>query len=343
MTDHDAATTADASAPAAAPPGVPSHPSVALAAILTARPSRCCASRTSAAPPPPDAAAAASGFARPSDWEPHRPAVHLTPEQNWMNDPQRPFLLDGVWHYYYLYNADYPEGNGTAWYHATSTDPVHWKDRRRDREVHERPRRHLDRHRRRRLPRTPPASARTPSIAMVTQQSDGVQRQSLFVSLDSGYSFDPTREPRDGQPGRRRTSATRVLRDDERRNLGHGARRGPEDRLLHLARPQGLDVRLRLRHAHGLGMLECPTSSRCPSTATRRTRAGCSPPAPTARRRAMTTGTAYWVGDWTADLQRRRTTSKWLDRGSDFYAAVTWDDPRLPAEERQSRGTASAG
>ena len=45
-----------------------------------------------------------------------------------MNDPQRPFWLDGAWHYYYLYNADYPDGNGTEWYHATSTDLVHWRE-----------------------------------------------------------------------------------------------------------------------------------------------------------------------------------------------------------------------
>ena len=45
-----------------------------------------------------------------------------------MNDPQRPILLDGVWHYYYLYNAGYPKENGTEWYHLTSTDLVHWKE-----------------------------------------------------------------------------------------------------------------------------------------------------------------------------------------------------------------------
>ena len=39
-----------------------------------------------------------------------------------------PFWLDGLWHYYYLYNAGYPQENGTEWYHLTSTDLVHWKD-----------------------------------------------------------------------------------------------------------------------------------------------------------------------------------------------------------------------
>ena len=67
-------------------------------------------------------------FSRPTDWAPYRPAVHLTPAKHWMNDPQRPILIDGIWHYYYLYNADYPTGNGTEWYHSTSTDLVHWED-----------------------------------------------------------------------------------------------------------------------------------------------------------------------------------------------------------------------
>jgi levanbiose-producing levanase len=49
----------------------------------------------------------------------------------------------------------------------------------------------------------------------------------------------------------------------------------------------------------------------------------------------MTTGTAYWTGAW--DGERFTAASadpSWLDRGADFYAAVTWDDPRLPQSER---------
>ena len=84
--------------------------------------------RGTEASPSPSPSQTSDAFERPEDWSPHRPAVHITPEKNWMNYPQKPFLLDGVWHYYYLYNADYPDGNGTAWYHATSTDLVHWTD-----------------------------------------------------------------------------------------------------------------------------------------------------------------------------------------------------------------------
>ena len=69
-----------------------------------------------------------SAFDRPEGASEFRPSYHITPGKNWMNDPQRPILLDGVWHYYYLYNAGYPKENGTEWYHLTSTDLVHWKE-----------------------------------------------------------------------------------------------------------------------------------------------------------------------------------------------------------------------
>ncbi|OBU00608.1 hypothetical protein VE01_01140 [Pseudogymnoascus verrucosus] len=63
-----------------------------------------------------------------------RPSYHVTPELNWMNDPQRPFFLGEEWHMCYLFNADFNEANpnaggGTEWYHVTSTDLIHWTRR----------------------------------------------------------------------------------------------------------------------------------------------------------------------------------------------------------------------
>nr|WP_238590928.1 glycoside hydrolase family 32 protein [Paenibacillus beijingensis] len=58
----------------------------------------------------------------------YRAAYHFTVPDKWMNDPQRPIYLDGKYHYYYLYNKDYPDGNGTEWRHATSSDLIHWTD-----------------------------------------------------------------------------------------------------------------------------------------------------------------------------------------------------------------------
>ena len=58
----------------------------------------------------------------------YRAAYHFTTPDKWKNDPQRPIYFDGKYHYYYLYNPDYPNGNGTEWRHAVTTDLVHWKD-----------------------------------------------------------------------------------------------------------------------------------------------------------------------------------------------------------------------
>lgn len=57
-----------------------------------------------------------------------RAAYHFTAPDHWKNDPQRPIYVNGKYHYYYLYNKDYPKGNGTEWRHAVSQDLVHWKD-----------------------------------------------------------------------------------------------------------------------------------------------------------------------------------------------------------------------
>lgn len=44
--------------------------------------------------------------------------------------PNDPIYLDGEYHYYYLYNADYLNGGGgTSWRRATTTDHVMFRDR----------------------------------------------------------------------------------------------------------------------------------------------------------------------------------------------------------------------
>ncbi len=60
--------------------------------------------------------------------ESYRANYHFTVPDKWKNDPQRPIFIDGEYHYFYLYNGDYPDGNGTEWRHSTSEDLVHWSD-----------------------------------------------------------------------------------------------------------------------------------------------------------------------------------------------------------------------
>ncbi|WP_407690441.1 glycoside hydrolase family 32 protein [Salipaludibacillus neizhouensis] len=58
----------------------------------------------------------------------YRANYHFTTPDKWKNDPQRPIYIDGKYYYYYLYNGDYPNGNGTEWRLATSEDLLHWSD-----------------------------------------------------------------------------------------------------------------------------------------------------------------------------------------------------------------------
>jgi levanbiose-producing levanase len=289
-------------------------------------------------PTVPDASPSASApdpFQRPADWSPNRPAVHVTPEKAWMNDPQKPFYLDGVWHYYYLYNADHPDGNGTAWYHATSTDLVHWRDQGIA----------IDKYANGLgdiwtgtavVDRDDTAGFGAGAvIAIVTQQTDGVQRQSLFVSHDGGYRFTPyDGNPVMDNPGTADWRDPRVFWDE---GAGHWVMALAEhDRIGFYTSPN-------LRQwtyvsdftTTDLGVLECPdlfpmAVDGDPDDVRWVLVAGANGAA-----EGMTTGTAYWVGTWdgerfTADGSGHR----WLDRGPDYYAAVTWDDPLQDADER---------
>jgi len=61
--------------------------------------------------------------------EKYRPQFHYTPATNWMNDPNGLVYFDGKYHLFHQYN---PFGNTwghMSWGHAVSTDLVHWEHR----------------------------------------------------------------------------------------------------------------------------------------------------------------------------------------------------------------------
>jgi levanase len=274
-------------------------------------------------------------FTRPGDWSAYRPAVHLTPDARWMNDPQRPFWLDGRWHYYYLYNADYPDGNGTEWYHATSTDLVHWREEGVAIAKYDNGLGDIE---------TGSAVIDTENtagfgagavIAIMTQQHDGVQRQSLFVSTDGGYHFEPYGgNPIMDNPGETHWRDPKIVWDDERREwlmvLAEGHKLGfyTSPDLKAWTYRSGFE-------RDDLGILECPDLFRMsvdgdPSKTTWVLAAGVN-----GAEQGMTTGTAYWTGEWDGDtFEIADAEPTWLDHGADFYATVTWDDPRRPEADR---------
>lgn len=282
----------------------------------------------SVSPSATSAAADDRTFAKPQTWEQFRPAFHLTPAQHWMNDPQRPVLIDGVWHLYYLYNADYPEGNGTAWHLATSSDMLTWKNQGVAIEKYRNGLGDI-------LTGSAVVDERNTAgfgagaiVAITTQQSDGVQRQSLFTSTDGGVTFHNYEgNPIMDNPGARDWRDPRVVWDDAHQQwvmvLAEGERLG----FYTSSNLREWTYVSDFVHT-GDGLLECPDFFEMldPTTGRRTWVLGASADASGS---GGPTGFAYWTGSW--DGQRFSTDDQrpqWLDGGADFYAAVTWDDPR---------------
>lgn len=58
--------------------------------------------------------------------DPDRPAFHLLPARNWMNDPCAPIYYRGQYHMFHQYNPHSAVWGDMNWAHATSPDMVHW-------------------------------------------------------------------------------------------------------------------------------------------------------------------------------------------------------------------------
>ncbi|UYQ78503.1 glycoside hydrolase family 32 protein [Glutamicibacter sp. JL.03c] len=258
-----------------------------------------------------------------------------------MNDPQRPFFLDGLWHFYYLYNADYPDGNGTEWYHATSTDLVHWKDEGIAIEKYKNG-----------LGDIWTGSAvvdientagfgKNAVISLVTQQVDGVQRQSLFYSTDGGYSFSSyDGNPVMDNPGVEAWRDPKVVWDKERNQwlmlLAEGNKVGfyTSKDLRSWDYQSGFETT-------DLGVVECPDFFPMSVDGDPQRTMWVLGISANGANSGRTTGYTYWTGSFDGkSFKADEKDPRWLDAGSDFYAAVTWDDPAAqdPTKQRYALG-----
>lgn len=288
---------------------------------------------------PEEPPAAGSAIDRPAGSSKYRPNFHITPERNWMNDPQRPFFLNGLWHYYYLYNADYPEGNGTEWYHLTSEDLLSWKDEGVAIEKYKNGLGDIETGSAVVDHENTAGFGHGAVISVLTQQDQGVQRQSLFYSTDGGYTFASyDGNPVMDNPGAEHWRDPKIVWD------------GPNKQwimLLAEGHKIGLYTSPDLKQWHyvsgfertGLGTLECPDFFQLDLDGDPAKRTWVLAASANGTAEGRTTGVAYWTGNWDGSgFTPQDERHQWLDAGSDFYAAVTWDDPRLTAGQRmQSR------
>lgn len=276
---------------------------------------------------------------RPAGSSQYRPSYHITPERDWMNDPQRPFFLNGLWHYYYLYNADHPQGNGTEWYHLTSKDLVTWKDEGVAIQKYKNGLGDIETGSAVVDYENTAGFGKDAVISVLTQQDKGVQRQSLFYSTDGGFTFSSYEgNPVMENPGAEHWRDPKIVRDEANGQwlmiLAEGHKLGmyTSKDLKSWRYASGFE-------RSGLGILECPDLFQLDVDGDPAKRTWVLAASANGSEEGRTTGVAYWTGSWDGTtFTPSDEKHQWLDAGSDFYAAVTWDDPRLTDGQRmQSR------
>ncbi|MGW2570811.1 glycoside hydrolase family 32 protein [Streptomyces sp. NPDC001537] len=269
----------------------------------------------------------------------YRAAYHFTVPDAWKNDPQRPVWIDGEYHYYYLYNADYPTGPvGTAWRLATSTDLVSFTDRGVA------------------VPKdtTPNGDVWSGSAVVDTANTAGFgagaviviatlspgggtdhQEQFLYYSTDGGRTFtNHGTDPVLPNPGVADFRDPKVIRDEDRGRWVMALAEGTKVGFYHSADLKSWTYAGGFIK-DGIGTLECPDLFRI--TAEDGTVKWVLGVSANGKGSGLPNTYAYWTGAFdgsafTADA----ADPQWLDHGWDWYGAVTF-------EKRNTGGTQDPG
>ncbi|WP_234414459.1 glycoside hydrolase family 32 protein [Paenibacillus sp. CAA11] len=255
-----------------------------------------------------------------------RPVYHFTTPDKWKNDPQRPIYLDGKYHYYYLYNRDYPKGNGTEWRHATSLDLVHWKDEGVA------------------IPKYTTKNGDPWSgsvvldesgsagfgkgalVAVVTQPSaNGKQEQYLWYSTDRGRTFKIYGDrPVLANPGTKDFRDPKVIWDARSQKWVMALAEGTKIGFYESANLKKWSYTGSFQ-THHIGLVECPDLYRMRADdGTDKWVLGVSA-------NGLSSGKpntyAYWTGDFNSqEFIPDQREPEWLDYGFDWYAAVSFED-----------------
>ncbi|MBM7440472.1 levanbiose-producing levanase [Streptomyces sp. HB132] len=283
-------------------------------------------------------AAAASGLSAASTQDSesaeqgasYRAEYHFTVPDQWKNDPQKPIWIDGEYHYYYLYNADYLAGGtttGTAWRLATSTDLVTFKDQGIA------------------IPKDTTHNGDVWSgsavvdtgntagfgagavVVLATMQPDGTtngQAQYLWYSTDKGRTFkNHGTDPAVPNPGVQDFRDPKVIRDEERGRWVMVLAEGTKVGFYHSANLKkwtyaGGFVK------EGIGLLECPDLFRITTAeGTAKWVLGVSA---NGKASGLPNTYAYWTGEFDGTtFTPDAPEPQWLDHGFDWYGAVTFE------------------
>lgn len=261
-----------------------------------------------------------------TDKKTYRANYHFTSPDKWKNDPQKPIYLDGKYHYYYLYNGDYPDGNGTEWRHATSTDLVHWKDE--GVAIPKYTNKNGD-------PwsgsvvvdaQNTAGFGENSVIAIVTQPSaSGQQEQFLWYSKDKGKTFKSySDEPVLKNPGTKDFRDPKIIWDDGANKwvmlMAEGTKIGfyESDALKDWKYTGGFETK-------NIGLIECPDlyMMRADDGSIKWILGASANGKETGKPNTY----AYWTGEYNGkEFVPDQEEPQWLDHGFDWYGGVTFED-----------------